>query len=95
MRLTESGLCKVAAQFPSLRTAAGVQPWSPNQLDIWASDILRSEHEIHSARFLLSLWNDDCEWECGIWNSQAAIRAWDHAHRSAFLQLAASQHAMA
>ncbi|MEZ6082226.1 MAG: hypothetical protein R3C56_43090, partial [Pirellulaceae bacterium] len=79
------------AQFPSLRMARGVQPWSPNQLDIWASEILRSENEIHSARFLLSLWNDDCEWECGIWNCQLAIRGWDYVHRSAFLQLA-TQH---
>lgn len=81
-------IAEIAESFPSLKKADGVWPWSPNRLDVWASEFGRSDDAVHSARFLLRLWNADCDWECGRFDAQTAIRSWDRIHRRAFLDVA-------
>lgn len=85
---TESKIVLIADTFPSLAKAEGVWPWNPNRLDLWASELGRTAEAVHSARFLLRLWNAECDWECGRFNAQAAIRIWDRIHRRAFLDVA-------
>ncbi len=47
----------MAMAFPGLRDATGVNPWNPNQLDIWAAEEADEPGAIVAAQYLLSLWN--------------------------------------
>jgi hypothetical protein len=84
----ESKIVLIAESFPSLARADGVSPWNPNRLDVWASEFGRTDDAVYAARFLLRLWNSDCDWECGRFDAQIAIRIWDRVHRRAFLDVA-------
>lgn len=86
-RLSDAAVLRIAFMFPSLTNADGLSPWNPVQFDAWANDLGRSRNEVESARFLLSIWNDEFDWDCGTFESQTAIRHWDRAHRRAFLEL--------
>lgn len=92
---TESKIVLIAESFPSLAKAEGVWPWNPNRLDLWASELGRVDDAVHSARFLLRLWNADCDWECGRFDAQSAIRIWDRIHRRAFLDVATQDSSVA
>ncbi len=76
---------KIAMAFPGLRDAAGVSPWNPNQLDIWAAEEAGEPAAIAAAQFLLSLWNRSCQWQCGAFDLHQALEAWDSPHRLCFL----------
>ncbi len=91
----ESKIVLIAESFPSLARADGVSPWNPNRLDVWASEFGRTNDAVHSARFLLRLWNSECDWECGRFDVQAAIRIWDRFHRRAFLDVATQDSSVA
>ncbi len=84
----ESTIVLIAESFPSLAVADGVSPWNPNRLDVWASEFGRADDAVHAARFLLRLWNLNCDWECGRFDAQVAIRIWDRVHRRVFLDVA-------
>lgn len=84
-QLSDAEIIRLAQAFPSLDRAPSLWPWNPVQFDIWANAFERSVNELHSARFLLSVWNRNFDWECGHFDSQLAIRCWDHAHRWGYL----------
>lgn len=85
-KLTEIGIVRLAATFPSLERADGIWPWNPNRLDGWASRMDRTNEERLSARFLLQVWNPSFDWECGLFDTREAIQYWDTTHRRAFLE---------
>ena len=84
-RLSDEAINRLANAFPSLDKAQGLWPWNPVQFDIWANDFMRSANELHSARFLLTVWNRNFDWDCGYFDPQLAIRCWDRAHRWGYL----------
>ncbi len=87
----ETDFVMMAMAFPTLRDAAGVAPWNPNRLDIWASEEADSPEAIAAAQFLLSRWNPGCEWECGGFDPHRAFAAWDSPHRLAYLDWASRE----
>jgi hypothetical protein len=78
----------MAMAFPGLRDAAGINPWNPNQLDIWAAEEADEPGAIVAAQYLLSLWNPGCQWQCGAFDPHYAIKVWGGSHRRGFLELA-------
>jgi len=74
-QLKETDFVMMAMAFPTLRDAAGVAPWNPNRLDIWASEEADSPEAIAAAQFLLLRWNPGCEWECGGFDPHRAFAA--------------------
>ncbi len=62
-----------ARRFPSLRSAPGVDPWQPGDLDEWAAGPA-SHGEQHTARFLLAVWDQDAEWKAGHFDLMSALR---------------------
>lgn len=84
---TEFGISKFAETFPALSGAAGISPWNAEDLDTWAAESDRSPNELHSAKYVLHLWNPDATWLCGGFDVSAATKAWDVEHRAAFLRL--------
>ncbi len=84
---TELGMSQFAELFPSLGNAEGIWPWSPDRLDNWAAESDRSENELHSARYLLNLWNAENDWNCGFFDQNTATKAWDSKHRGVFLKI--------
>ena len=85
---TEFGISKFAEFFPSLGSAEGVWPWNPDRLDNWAAEFDRNENERHSARYILQLWNPATAWACGTFDASEATKAWDTAHKEAYLTVA-------
>jgi hypothetical protein len=77
---------RLALAFPALKRAVGISPWSPNQLDIWATEEATEPAAIAAAQFLLSLWNRNCRWQCGSFDMFSALEKWDVPHRSGFLE---------
>jgi hypothetical protein len=63
-------------------------PWDADRLDEWAASPIPSHGERVTAQFLLAVWNPDHPWICGKFELMDAIRVWDDAHRTAFLNWA-------
>jgi len=91
----DATILKLSFAFPSLEKADGLSPWNPVRLDSWAIELGRSRNELHSARFLLSVWNSEFDWDCGVFDPQSAIRSWDRIHRRAYLDYASQDFALA
>lgn len=87
----ETDFVMMAMAFPTLRDAAGVTPWNPNRLDIWAAEEADSAEAIAAAQFLLSRWNPGCQWECGGFDLHRAFATWDSPHRLAYLDWASRE----
>ncbi|MFN7948843.1 MAG: hypothetical protein U0Z53_26055 [Blastocatellia bacterium] len=79
--------CQLAGSFPSLRQAPGIQPWEPARLDAWA-ETQNDPGTVYAARFVLEVWNQHQEWQCGRFSISDAMYVWDEAHREAFRQWA-------
>ena len=77
-------MAKLATTFPSLRGARGASPWDAKSLEEWACGPAPGSGALHSARFLLSLWNQ-AEWRCGRFDVFDAMASWDREHRAAFI----------
>lgn len=77
---------QLALGFPALKKAAGISPWSPNRLDIWATEEATEPAAVAAAQFLLALWNRNCRWQCGSFDMFRALERWDPNHRSGFLE---------
>ena len=84
---TELGMSQFAELFPSLKNAEGIWRWSPDRLDNWAAEFGCTENELHSARYLLNLWNPENDWTCGCFDQNVASKAWDSKHREVFLKV--------
>lgn len=90
----DSNFIMMAMDFPGLRNAAGVSPWNPNQLDIWATEESDEPAAVAAAQFLLSSWNPGCQWQCGAFDVNRACAIWDSPHRLAFLDWASRESLM-
>jgi hypothetical protein len=80
-------MTELARSFPTLRTAPGVDPWEPTELNRWAVGP-RSPGERLAARFALNLWNQSAGWECGPFEVFEALARWDAEHCRAFARWA-------
>jgi hypothetical protein len=76
---------RLALSFPTLRGAGGVSPWNPRELDGWACGPVPGHGAKHAARFVLAVWNNDAEWQCGKFDVVEALPVWDDSHRAVFL----------
>ena len=76
---------QLARTFPSLgKNAPGIDPWIPHELNRWAVGPA-SSGERHAARFVLAVWDNAADWECGRFDIVEALTVWDEPHRAAFL----------
>ena len=75
---------KLAQSFPCLTRLASIKQglWNPNELDAWATKASLGERQ--GAAFLLTVWNQHEDWQCGKFNVFDAAVVWDEAHRAAF-----------
>lgn len=77
---------ELARTFPSLCEAPGVRgQWSANALDEWAATVA-SSGEKHSACFVLNVWNQYEEWQCGRFDLIGALTTWDAWHHQALMR---------
>jgi hypothetical protein len=97
-RSSLASMTRLCHAFPSLRGAAGVDPWDAVELLRWACSG-KSHGEVLAARFVLGVWNTGADWneiahEEGILSGEArfarfdffgAFGTWDQDHREAFL----------
>lgn len=80
-----SKMTALAMTFPTLRGAAGVEPFDPGALDAWAAAGGRGSGSRHAVKFILSVWNQHGDWSSGRFSAVDAVGAWDHDHRDAFI----------
>ncbi|MEQ1828111.1 MAG: hypothetical protein ABL921_19280, partial [Pirellula sp.] len=57
-----------------LWNAPSIRPWDALALDEWAASGSLSHGEICSVRFLLGVWDQDNEWQCGKFDALEALR---------------------
>ena len=80
-------MSRLAMEFPTLRdNVPGVVPWNALVLDHWAatSGGVTSASRC-AAQFLLHVWDDSTEWQCGPLSLRKAYGCWDAAHWAAFV----------
>ncbi len=84
-------MMKLACTFPCLRRAIAASSlpvgWDANTVDRWAC--VASHGERAAAQFLLAVWDQDHEWQCGRFDFMDALRIFDESHRAALLEWAA------
>jgi hypothetical protein len=79
---------RLAHSFPTLRIAySDLKPWDAEHLDRSACEPI-AEGARHAARFVLAVWDNATEWECGRFDVIEAMAAWDPEHKAAFLEWA-------
>lgn len=78
----------LAESFPTLQGRPGTQPWDAEELDAWAVGPAPGHGARSAARFVLTVWNEAGEWQCGRFELMEALACWDSAHRAAFLEWA-------
>ena len=78
-------MSQFAETFHTLVDKLGVRPWDPQKLDEWAkASPAVTTGSLHAARFVLSVWDPNMDWECGKFYSHHALAGWDEHHRAAF-----------
>ena len=80
----------LAEGFPTLCGAPGVRPWSASKLCDWACSPEPGSGALAAAQFVLSVWDAERDWRCGLFRLTQAVGAWDNKHRAAFRAWAAS-----
>lgn len=63
-------------------TKPGLDPWDAELLDAQCAGAGHGEQCV--IRFLLNLWNAECEWTCGRFDLFDALATWDETGRRAF-----------
>lgn len=81
----ELKMAALARSFPCIAKAPAVKLWDANGLDQWASEVPIFHGELVTVRFLLAVWDPDFYWRCARFDLMETLRAWDEAHRAAFL----------
>ncbi len=83
-------MTRLACSFPSLRSAAGVEPWDPLALLRWS--LPASHGEACAAKFVLSVWNSSTNNELiepdrkfSRFDLFEAMNVWDQEHINAAL----------
>jgi len=76
----------IARSFPSLRKAAGVDPWDADLFAEWAKGPAVTHGGMHAAAFVLSVWNNDpAAFGLPPFDFTRAWGTWDEAHSAALL----------
>lgn len=73
----------LAETFPCLKGREIVVCWDANAVDTWAC-CGASHGQKLAARFVLSVWDPNHQWECGRFDVLEAYGAWDPEHWQAF-----------
>jgi hypothetical protein len=81
----ERRISLLALSFPCLRDAPRILSWNARVVDTWAASGKLSHGDLSTARFVLAVWDHNCEWNSGRFDLMAALRAWDLEHRETFL----------
>lgn len=55
-------MVRLCALFPGLRNAPGTRPWDVEELVLWIISRGHSTSVLHSARFVLDVWNSHSDW---------------------------------
>jgi hypothetical protein len=94
-------MSRLAQSFPSLRRAAGIDPWNPRTFVSWVCSQTLSPAGEHAARFVLEVWGPTADWRRvmerlgigserrGLFDLVEALRRWDEVHQAAFATWAA------
>jgi hypothetical protein len=72
----------LAQKFHAIAEHPAVVNWDANALDEWAQ--VASHGEKLTAQFVLGVWNQWEEWQCGRFDVIAAYGVWDAEHWAAF-----------
>ena len=87
-------MARLAGTFPCMKGKAGVleriPAWDANRIDSWAASGGARHGQRVTAQFLLSVWNPEETWKCGVFNLMEALRVWDEPHHKAFLAWASN-----
>jgi len=84
----ERRMTLLAKSFPTLtKSATGIEPWDALVLDHWAATSPAvTSGSLAAARFLLHVWNDQTDWQCGRFSLREAHGTWDGNHWTAMLE---------
>jgi hypothetical protein len=85
--LTNDRMLRLVWSFPSLQRCP-LATWDAMKFQRWAKEKLYSSGELHSARFVLTIWNPYHRWSIGKFDLIRALGVWDLGHRNAFLDWA-------
>jgi len=95
-------MTRLVRSFPSLRGAAGIEPWNPRAFVAWVCSSDMSPSGELAARFVLQVWAPQADWRrvaeylgvsgerLGHFDAVDAMRRWDDVHRRAFAAWAAT-----
>jgi len=83
----EQRMTLLALTFPTLTDGTpGIKPWDALVLDPWAATSPAvTSGSLTAARFLLHVWNDQTDWQCGRFSFRDAYGVWDGKHWAAML----------
>jgi len=78
----------LAQTFPTLTDSTpGIDPWDSLVFDRWAATSPAvTSGSLSAARFLLHVWNDQTDWQCGSFSIREAYGTWDEQHWAAMLK---------
>lgn len=79
-------MSRLALEFPTLRGGVpGIAPWRPLMLDHWVvtSGAVTSASRC-AVQFLLHVWDDSTDWQCGAFSIRRAYGCWDAEHWATF-----------
>lgn len=79
---TVARITELAQSFPSLNGVAAVTNWDADALDKWACSA--SHGERLAIQFVLCVWNQWEEWDCGRFDVIEAYGVWDTEHWAVF-----------
>ena len=77
-------IVELSKAFPSLAEQGSVKNWDAMALDEWAASGIPCHGEKLVAQFLLRVWNQYEEWECGKFDPIEAQGVWDDEHWQGF-----------
>jgi hypothetical protein len=84
----ERRMTLLAKSFPTLTEGVpGIEPWDALVLDHWAvTSPAVTSGSLATVRFLLHVWNDQTDWQCGPFSLHEAYGTWDGNHWAAMLE---------
>ena len=80
---SEDRITHLAKAFPTLSRLDIVKDWNANALDRWALSGVSHGDKL-AVQFVLAVWNQWTEWECGHFDVVEAYGVWDATHWKAF-----------
>lgn len=75
----------LVGRLPSLRLAAGTDPWDADVFDVWAAQANLPHGTRCAARFVLAVWDPNHRRRAGPFDLMESLRVWDETHHQSFL----------